>query len=262
MKGFFIAFFIFSIISLTSFYEKVKKPVLTIFCHRFWFMRVYSTASILLLSLTILICTLTPSFAQSNSVLDNQPVQTYPVTKLPRWEAILSSHLSETYNSQNPNVKTWNDFITTLQGQPKLRQLLKVNMWFEQFTYKQDNWVYKQDDYWATPTEFLTKGGDCEDYAIIKYMTLRQLGFPASAMKIAMVYDVYSGTDHAFLTVNHEGAEFVLDNREKVVVARYMKNRYKPHFAFNEENVWIYDSPVMVQNMRKDTNGEILPGNR
>ena len=203
-----------------------------------------------------------PAFAARDILLDSAPTQKFSASKLSRWEEILSSHVSDIYNSQNPNIDTWNAFIETLEGEPKLRQILKVNAWFKQFPYKQDNWVYNQDDYWATPTEFLTYGGDCEDYAIIKYVTLRKLGFSPADMKIAIVYDVYSGTDHAFLTVKHEGAEFVLDNREKVAVSRYMKNRYKPHYAFNEKDMWTYASPVIVQKMRKSVGGAVLPGNR
>ena len=172
-----------------------------------------------------------PAFAARDSLLDSAPTHQFPASTLPRWKDILSTHVSDIYNAQNPNIDKWQAFIQTLEGESKLRQILQVNAWFKQFSYKQDNWVYNQDDYWATPTEFLMHGGDCEDYAIIKYMTLRKLGFAPKDMKIAIVYDVYSGTDHAFLTVEHEGAEFVLDNREKVAVSRYMKNRYKPHYA-------------------------------
>ena len=55
---------------------------------------------------------------------------------------------------------------------------------------------------------------------------------------------------------------YILDNREKLVVSRYMKNRYKPHYAFNENKVWVYDSPVIVQKMRKNKDGSVLTGNR
>lgn len=203
-----------------------------------------------------------PVHATPHTLLGSAPIEDFSASKLLRWQQILESSPSETYNMNIGHTQKWHQFINSLQNAPKLRQLLKVNLWFKQFPYKQDNWVYKEDDYWATPVEFLTKGGDCEDYAIIKYITLRKLGFPAQDMKIAMVYDVYSGTDHSFLVVKHEGAEFVLDNREKLVVSRYMKKRYKPHYAFNEDRVWMYDSPIMVQKMRQHLDGAILPGNR
>lgn len=214
--------------------------------------------------LTALLCFIAPSptWADSHAILGSNPIKRFPSSQLPQWQHILDTQLQESYNSQSTKVQKWNEFIESIQNKPKLRQLMRVNLWFKQFPYKQDNWIYDQDDYWTTPVEFLTKGGDCEDYAIIKYISLRKLGFAAEAMKIAMVYDIYSGTDHSFLIVNHDGTDFVLDSREKMVVARYMKTRYKPHYTFNENHVWTYDSPIMVQTIRKDKKGTVLSGNR
>ena len=226
-------------------------------------MQIYTLSHVLFLIGLISIFTMpTASLAApQDNVLSSAPIQKLSSSTLKRWQSILDNQISDTYNSKVSNVKIWQEFIHSIQDKTKLRQMMMVNQWFKQFPHKQDNWVYKESDYWASPTEFLTKGGDCEDYAIIKYVTLRKLGFSAQDLKIAIVYDVYSGTDHAFLTVKHEGAEFVLDNREKLVVARYMKNRYKPHYAFNEKDLWLYDSPTMARTIRKNQTGT-LPGNR
>ena len=83
-----------------------------------------------------------PAFAARDSLLDSAPTHKFPASKLSRWNDILSSHVSDIYNSRNPNIDTWNAFIETLKDEPKLRQILKVNAWFKQFPYKQDNWVY------------------------------------------------------------------------------------------------------------------------
>lgn len=219
------------------------------------------TIFIICLAINLFITATVSLAAPQNSLLSSSPIHKSSASKLPRWQSILDNQLSDTYNSKVANVKIWQEFIHSIQSETKLRQMMLVNQWFKQFPHKQDNWVYKETDYWASPIEFLTKGGDCEDYAIIKYVTLRKLGFSPEDLKIAIVYDVYSGTDHAFLTAKHDGAEFVLDNREKLVVARYMKNRYKPHYAFNERDLWIYDSPVMARTIRKNQSGT-LPGNR
>lgn len=214
------------------------------------------TAVFCLLSLGIV-----PSSAYASSpddILDSSAAKKMSSLQLPQWNRILQTRPFEN-NISSPKIDAWNKFIASIQSDPKIRQLLKVNLWFQKFPYKQDNWVYGEDDYWASPAEFLERGGDCEDYAIIKYVTLRKLGFSADDMKIAMVTDVYSGTEHSFLIVNYEGAEFVLDNREKLVVSRYMKNRYRPLFAFNEETVWAYDRP---KNAANKSNNWVMPGNR
>lgn len=199
--------------------------------------------------------------ASSDQLLNSPGKRAAPITALPQWQRILQNHPRQITQTQSPQYREWQQFISSIQGEPKLRQMLKVNQWFRKYNYKLDAHVFGEDDYWATPVEFLQRGGDCEDYAIIKYMTLRQLGFAPNDMKVAMVYDVYSGTDHSFLIVNHDGAEFVMDNREKVSVSRYMKKRYKMHFAFNEYTLWTYTKPVMASKVRNQDSA-ILPGNR
>jgi predicted transglutaminase-like cysteine proteinase len=209
-----------------------------------------------LVQLIVIICLVLGLFVQSaqaetNTLLGQEPLKQYSSSELSQWQYVLKAHPFQTANYHSKKTESWENLIKSAAGEPPLRQMLKVNQWFEQFTYKLDRTVYKKDDYWATPIEFIELGGDCEDYAIAKYMTLRRLGFPANTMKIAMVYDTSTYSDHAFLVVNYNDAEYILDNREKLVVSGFMKNRYKPHFAFNEYHVWTYDSPLINQTLRQ-----------
>ncbi len=64
-------------------------------------------------------------------------------------------------------------------GQRPFDQIQAVNQFLNQWQYKTDEQNYGQRDYWAAPLEFLRRSGDCEDYAIVKYVSLRQLGFAA-----------------------------------------------------------------------------------
>ena len=189
--------------------------------------------------------------AEDNPLLGQSAIKEYPPSELSQWQYVLTAHPIQTAKYRSAKTDHWEEMIRSVAAEPPLRQMLKVNQWFEQFAYKLDRTVYKKDDYWATPLEFIELGGDCEDYAIAKYMTLRRLGFPASSMKVAMVYDTDTYSDHAFLVVNYNDAEYILDNREKLVVSGFMKNRYKPHFAFNENHVWTYDSPLINQALRQ-----------
>ena len=204
----------------------------------------------------------TAQAASSSELLGQKAIKTESAQNLPRWGRIQQATTAARFNNPTKPMQDWNSFIAETKNDSTLLKMIKVNNFVNRVTYKQDNWIYNKDDYWASPAELFKNGGDCEDYAITKYFTLRQLGFSASDLKIAMVYDVYSGTDHAFLTVRHNNATYVLDNREKLVVSRYMKNRYKPHYAFNEDKVWFYNSPVMVQKMRKNKDGSVMAGNR
>lgn len=210
------------------------------------------------IGILFLVLFLAPSFAlSSESILKKAPIDT-----LPKWQNVLRKDTIERASVQSKQYQKWQAFIASLRGEPKLRQMMRVDLWFKQFPQKIDSWAYGSDDYWASPAEFLDKGGDCEDYAIIKYMSLKQLGFDPKDMRIAMVYDVYSGTDHAYLIVTHDGVDYVLDNREKMTVARFMEQRYKMHFTFNEFDVDVYSKPVMAHKVRQSDNGRVIPGNR
>lgn len=79
--------------------------------------------------------------------------------------------------------------------------------------YETDARVFGVADYWASPLEVIMKAGDCEDFAIAKYLMLRQLGFATSQMKIIALRDHASGEFHAILAVRRDDAWVFLDNR-------------------------------------------------
>jgi predicted transglutaminase-like cysteine proteinase len=182
------------------------------------------------------------------------------IGNLPKWERIINFYEMANLTTPSSEYKNWWNVILSLRNDHPADQISKVNKWANKFPYKQDNWIYGRDDHWATPSEFLKNGGDCEDYAIIKYMTLRRLGLRADQMKITMVYDIYSGTDHAYLVVKYGGQSFILDSREDSTDPAIFKKRYKPHYAFNEKGIWTFKSPKIVIKARQGN--EVLPSNR
>ncbi len=193
------------------------------------------------------------------------------VASLPQWTHILAQYeknkgtyaLCRENPSQCPSerIAVWQQFVGGARGQPDFRQIAYVNHWINRMPYRQDDLVYGDNDHWASIEEFLAYAGDCEDFAIMKYLTLRELGFPADALHITMVYDVFSGTDHAFLVVKSDGAEYIMDNREGGTDPELFTRRYKPHFAFNENHIRTYNSPLMARSIRKNDT-EVLTGNR
>ncbi len=73
-------------------------------------------------------------------------------------------------------------------------------------------------DHWSTPLETLQAGvGDCEDYAILKYLALREAGFAEDDLQFLIVRDSMLQADHAVVAVRHEGHWIVLDNRTLVL---------------------------------------------
>ena len=88
-------------------------------------------------------------------------------------------------------------------------QLANVNKYFNYFNYRPET----ATDVWLTPAEFMSTRGDCEDYAIAKYLTLKALGVADDDMRITVFPDPLGKSDHVVLVVRHGGKEFVLDYR-------------------------------------------------
>jgi len=82
-----------------------------------------------------------------------------------------------------------------------------------------DDWVqHGVADLWSTPLSTLAAGaGDCEDYAILKYAALRELGVAPDDLRIIIVRDLRRGADHAVLAVRDDEQWLILDNRTLVL---------------------------------------------
>ncbi len=118
-----------------------------------------------------------------------------------------------------------------------------VNAMMNKQKYIVDNKNWGQSDYWATPIEFLTRGGDCEDFAIAKYVALRALGVPENRLRIAIVQDKKKNIPHAILIVYTEQGAHILDNQIKTVKHVNTVAHYKPIFSINREAWWLHTTP-------------------
>lgn len=110
------------------------------------------------------------------------------------------------------------DYQKTIDSYKKLsreKQLSKVNFYLNQLLPQYDDVMQKQEDYWATPKEFLIAGyGDCEDYVIIKYFSLLKLGFDKKKLFLTTVNEKYIGGYHMVLSYFEKKGEspLILDN--------------------------------------------------
>jgi len=101
------------------------------------------------------------------------------------------------------------------------------------------DWVqHGVDDFWASPLETMRSGaGDCEDYAIAKYVALRQAGLAPADLRVIIVYDAKHGTNHAVVAVHHDGEWLVLDNRTFIMVNAEAIQNYWPLFVLDHRGV-------------------------
>jgi predicted transglutaminase-like cysteine proteinase len=141
-------------------------------------------------------------------------------------------------------VARWDAFIEQTRKLPKDQQIEVVNEWVNAHPYVEDWANWGLPDYWETPREFLTRGGDCEDFAITKYYSLIRLGFSAEDMKIVVVKDEKQQMFHAVLSVQRIGAQtVVLDNQVAQVVPMAVASYYRPIYSLNGTGWWMETQP-------------------
>ena len=135
----------------------------------------------------------------------------------------------------------WFGNIRKMNGLPLIEKIHGVNNWLNRQAYIEDSRNWGRADYWATPLEFLARGGDCEDYAIAKYAALAALGVEESRLRLAIVKDLKKNIPHAVLLVLGDNETFVLDNQEthKIRAASFA-GRYKPIYAINRQAWWLH----------------------
>src|SRR5215813_3933434 len=93
---------------------------------------------------------------------------------------------------------------------------------------------YGDTDYWASPLQTLdSEAGDCEDYAVVKYVALRELGVSADDLRIVIVQDSKRLIEHAVVTVRYEQKWLILDNRTMAILSTEDARNYLPLFALN-----------------------------
>lgn len=163
----------------------------------------------------------------------------------PQWVSVMHRHLVDRPTAENCpanlcRVPEWQQLLAMLRGRSPREQIASVNEFANRFRYVSDQDNYGQSDYWAIPREFLTFGGDCEDYAIIKYFSLRQLGFPPEALRIVIVQDTNLRVPHAVLALYSRDDILILDNQVRELVSHQRIVHYIPVFSLNEQNWWMH----------------------
>jgi predicted transglutaminase-like cysteine proteinase len=143
-------------------------------------------------------------------------------------------------------VSAWRKMMEEARGQPVEQQLNLVNTFFNRrILYELDPVVWQQNDYWASPLEFMGRAtGDCEDYSISKYMTLLMLGVPNEKLRMIYVRARTAGAKteaHMVLGYYEDptGEPVILDNLITSVRPASRRTDLSPVFSFNNQGLWV-----------------------
>lgn len=189
------------------------------------------------------------SGAGVKSLFGSVEVRSETVRMFPKWQGALSRHFNESRLADAPcestlfnrcHLQDWTRFLHSIRGRDRTSQIAAVNTFMNERRYIVDPRNYGVPDYWATPRQFLGRDGDCEDYAIAKYMSLRDLGMPPEQMRIVVLQDMNLRVAHAILVVWHQGRALVLDNQIGTVVDATVIRHYRPIYSINERHWWLH----------------------
>jgi len=152
-------------------------------------------------------------------------------------------NVEKTYGkSARLRVTSWDDLMKSDRNMPESEKLQLVNRFFNQMRFVDDIIHWKKPDYWASPIEFLgTNAGDCEDFAVAKYFTLRQLGVPDDRLRITYVKALKLNQAHMVLTYYKTPASepLVLDNLVPDIRPASRRRDLFPVYSFNGDGLWL-----------------------
>lgn len=136
----------------------------------------------------------------------------------------------------------WQELVDENQHKSEKEKLEIVNDFFNRVRFIDDIVHWRQKDYWATPLEMIaTDGGDCEDYSIAKYFTLKALGVPESKLYITYVKAIRLNQAHMVLTYfeTPKSIPLVLDNINKRILKATKRTDLVPVYSFNGDGLWL-----------------------
>jgi predicted transglutaminase-like cysteine proteinase len=106
---------------------------------------------------------------------------------------------------------------------------------------------YGQIDVWSSPlATFASGAGDCEDYAIAKFVALRMAGVPTEDIRIVVLRDILHGEDHAVVLGRLDGHWLTLDNRRMAMIEDIDVRNHRPLFVIDEAGVMRYEETPPV----------------
>jgi predicted transglutaminase-like cysteine proteinase len=136
----------------------------------------------------------------------------------------------------------WQALTNSLTNETELEKVTRINAFFNQTRFVSDMKHWGKEDYWATPVEMLiTNGGDCEDYSIAKYFSLKSAGVADEKMRITYVKALRLNQAHMVLAYYPEpdADPLILDNLNKELKPASERDDLAPVYSFNGTGLWL-----------------------
>jgi predicted transglutaminase-like cysteine proteinase len=194
--------------------------------------------------LLALVITLLPSNCHSRTLFDYIEMPQANLNAVPQWQKVRARHPQEDVPSGSAALKEWYATLGKTKNLAPNKQLTIINDFANAHPYILDMQNYGVEDYWALVKEFLQNSGDCEDYAIIKFYSLRKLGFDNDHLRIVILQDTNLKVAHAVLAVYKANDIIILDNQVDQILSHNDIKHYTPIYSINEKGWWLHLPPM------------------
>lgn len=170
----------------------------------------------------------------------------------PAWRAQFDTNrqfIIETYGSNRDFiVRKWQDMLVNIEDQSDHIKIQTVNNFFyNHIAYKTDLEVHGVEDFWTTPLETMGQGvGDCEDYVIAKYISLKLAGVETNKLRLVYVLARIGGprssVSQAHMVLGYfetpSAEPLILDSLVRSILPASEREDLTPIFSFNSEGLW------------------------
>lgn len=164
------------------------------------------------------------------------------------FERLLSTLTLQAGQHASIHFHAWKKLLDDTKSLAPNEKIKRVNTFFNQrIRFMDDQQIWKQSDYWATPMETLGKGaGDCEDFTIAKYFTLLNLGIPNEQLRLIYVKAKIGGMNskisqaHMVLAYypDADSEPVIMDNLISEIRPAGRRPDLTPIFSFNNKEIW------------------------
>lgn len=189
------------------------------------------------------------SYATHAALFGSHEVYSQSTWRFPQWTDMLTraaneeqdaQHVCASRNDTHCTPPEWQSLLDQLKGVSLRQQIEIANQAMNHHPYVPTEQNWHRSMYWETAFQFLRYGGQCQDYAIAKYLLLRAAGVPADQMRMVVLRDAAIGLDHAVLAVYVDGQPMLLDNLRSDIVPASSVSYYHPYYSINEDGWWYH----------------------
>ena len=161
---------------------------------------------------------------------------------------IIAQCKSDRASCASPQALQFLKIVDDASAQTGLARVGEINRAFNlAIRPMSDQAQYGVEDLWTSPLATLAAGaGDCEDYAIAKFVALHEAGVSSDDLRMFILRGISSGEDHAVVAARVDGRWRMLDNRYFLMLEDADVTKYQPVFAIDADGAKRFEQPSVA----------------